>query len=103
VLSKLPAFVEMSLFVQIKKNGGELLDLNFETRYEANKTALLKEAQRFGLAFLCDGATVKRMALLNILAMCANTPHITVSIQAFTRTHMQEGGKKMHIYCQFVC
>jgi hypothetical protein len=76
-----------------KKIGGELLDLNFETRYQANKAALLKEAQTFGLAFLGDGAAVKRMALLNILAMCANTPPITVSIQDCTM-RMQDGGKK---------
>ncbi len=69
------------------------MDLNFETRYQANKAALLKEAQKFGLAFLSDGATVRRMALLNILAMCADTPPITVSIQDCT-THMQDGGKK---------
>jgi hypothetical protein len=69
------------------------LDLNFETRYPANKAALLKEAQTFGLAFFGDGATVRRMALLKILAMCANTPPIIVSIQDST-THMQDGGKK---------
>jgi hypothetical protein len=80
---------------------GELLDLNFETRYQANKAALLKEAQTFGLAFLGDGATVRGMALLNILAMCANAPPITVSIQDCT-TLMQDGGKKFIIYCQFV-
>ncbi len=78
-----------------KKIGGELLDLNFETRYQANKAALLKKAQTLGLAFLGDGATVRRMALLKILAMCANTPPITVWIQDCT-THMQDGGKKMH-------
>jgi len=76
-----------------KKIGGELLDLNFETRYNANKEALLKEAKIFGLAFLGDGATVKRMPLMNILAMCGDTPPITVSIQDCTE-HMQDGGKK---------
>jgi hypothetical protein len=76
-----------------RKIGGELLDLNFETRYNANKEALLKEAKIFGLAFLGDGATVKRMALMNILGMCADTPPITVSIQDCTK-HMQDGGKK---------
>ena len=64
-----------------------------ETRFNANKEALLKEAKIFGLAFLGDGATVKRMALMNILAMCADTLPITVSIQDCTK-HMQDGGKK---------
>ena len=76
-----------------RKIGGELLDLNFETRYNANKVALLKEANTFGLAFLGDGATVKRMPLMNILAMSGDTPPITVSIQDCTE-HMQDGGKK---------
>jgi hypothetical protein len=76
-----------------KKIAGELLDLNFETRYKSNKESLLKEAAMFGLAFLGDGATIKRMALMNILAMCADTPPITVSIQDCT-SHMQDGGKK---------
>ena len=87
-----------------RKIGGELLDLNFETRYNANKEALLKDAKIFGLAFLGDGATVKRMALMNILAMCADTPPITVSIQDCTK-HMQDGGwweKRCFIYCQVV-
>ncbi len=70
-----------------------MLNLNFVTKYQANKAALLKEAQTFGLAFLCDGDTVRRMVLLNILAMCADTPPITVSIQDCTM-HMQDGGKK---------
>ena len=76
-----------------RKIGGELLDLNFEIRDNANKEALLKEAKTFGLAFLGDGATVKRMELMNILGMCADTPPITVSIQDCTK-HMQDGGKK---------
>ena len=73
------------------------MDLNFETRYNANKMALLKEANTFGLAFLGDGATVKRMPLMNILAMCGDTPPITVSIQDCTE-HMQDGGKKDATY-----
>jgi len=75
------------------KIGGELLDLNFETVYKANKEALLKDASVFGLAFLGDGATIKRMPLMNILGMCAGTPPLTISIQDCT-DHMEEGGKK---------
>ncbi len=40
-----------------------------------------------------DGASIKRMALQNILAMCVHTPPIAVSIQDCT-DHMQKGGKK---------
>jgi hypothetical protein len=79
------------------KIGGELLDLNFETVYKANKEALLKDASVFGLAFLGDGATIKRMPLMNILGMCAGTPPLTLSIQDCT-DHMEEGGKKNAAY-----
>jgi hypothetical protein len=70
-----------------------LLDLNFQTNYNDNKTNLLKGADVFGLSFHGDGATVKRMPLMNILAACADTPPITVSIQDCTK-HLQQGGKK---------
>ena len=79
------------------KIGGELLDLNFQTVYNSNKESLLKEAAVFGLAFLGDGATIKRMPLINILGMCAGTPPITISIQDCT-DHMSEGGKKDATY-----
>jgi hypothetical protein len=52
-----------------RKIGGELLDLNYQTTYKSNKEKLLKEARVFGLAFLGDGATIKRMPLMNVLAM----------------------------------
>jgi hypothetical protein len=51
----------------------------------------------FGLFFLGDGATVKRMPLINILASCTDTPPITVAIQDCTK-HLQEGGKKDALY-----
>ena len=59
--------------------GGSLLDLNFQTKYEHNKENLLKNADVFWLAFLGDGATIKRMPLMNILAMCGDVPPITIS------------------------
>ena len=77
--------------------GGELLDLNFQMVYNSNKESLLKEASVFGLAFLGDGATIKRMPLINILGMCAGTPPITISIQDCT-DHMSDGGKKDATY-----
>ena len=40
--------------------GGSLLDLNFQTKYEHNKENRLQNADVFGLAFLGDGATIKR-------------------------------------------
>ena len=90
VLSKIGSDFEIPKRKQI---GGPLLDLNFQTKYNDNKTNLLKSANVFGLSFLGDGATVKRMPLMNILAACADTPPITVSIQDCTK-HLQQGGKK---------
>jgi hypothetical protein len=77
--------------------GGPLLDLNFQTKYDDNKTNLLKSADVFGLSFLGNGATVKRMPMINILALCADTPPITAAIQDCTK-HLQEGGKKDALY-----
>ena len=76
-----------------KKIGGELLDLNYDSIYNQNKAELLKFSKVFGLAFLGDGATIHRMALLNIFAMSGATPPMTVSIQDCTK-HLAEGGKK---------
>jgi len=90
VLSKIGSDFEIPKRKQI---GGPLLDLNFQTKYNDNKTNLLKGADVFGLSFLGDGATVKRMPLMNILAACADTPPITVSIQDCSN-HLEQGGKK---------
>jgi hypothetical protein len=72
---------------------GDLLDLNFESYQDQNKQSLLKEASTFGISFLSDGATVKRMPLLNILAFLANQPPVTVAIKDASE-HMRQGGKK---------
>jgi hypothetical protein len=76
-----------------KQIEGDLLDLNYANIYEQNKADLLKFAKVFGLAFLGDGATILRMAMMNILAMSGAFPPMTISIQDCTK-HMAEGGKK---------
>jgi hypothetical protein len=43
------------------KIGGELLYLNSNLTIELIKTELLKEAPTFSIAWICDGATIKRM------------------------------------------
>ena len=80
-----------------KKIGGELLDLNYESTYKTNKDKLLKEANIFGLSFIGNGTTIKRMPLMNVLAMTATVPPVTVAIQDCT-AHMEEGGKKDAVY-----
>jgi hypothetical protein len=94
VLSKVGSDFEIPKQRQI---GGPLLDLNFQTKYFDNKTNLLKSAAVFGLGFLGDGATVKRMPLMNIMTLCVDTPPMTISIHDCMK-HMQEGGKKDETY-----
>ncbi len=71
--------------------------MNFQNKYVDNKTNLLKSADVFELGFLGNGATVKRMPLMNIIVLCMDTPPITISIHDCTK-HMQEGGKKHATY-----
>jgi hypothetical protein len=80
-----------------KQIGGDLLDLNYANVYKRNKANLHKFAEIFGLDFLGDGATIHRMALMNILAMSGACPPMTISIQDCTK-HMVEGGKKDALY-----
>ncbi len=99
VLSKVGSNFEIPKQRQI---GGPLLGLNFQRKYFHNKTKLLKSSDVFGLGFLGNGATVKRMPLMNIIALYADTPPITISIHDCTK-HMQEGGKKdaTYVACLF--
>jgi hypothetical protein len=94
VLSTVGSDFEIPKQMQV---GGPLLDLNFQTKYDDNKTNLLKSADVFRLSLLGDGATVKRMPLINILASCVDTPPITITIQDCTM-RLQEGGKKDALY-----
>ena len=73
--------------------GGDLLNKNYKTYKEQNKTLLLKEARVFGIAWMGDGATIARMPLVNVLAMCAAVPPVVISINDCTG-HMSKGGKK---------
>jgi hypothetical protein len=94
VLSKVGSVIEIPKQRQI---GGQLVDLNFITKYFVFKTNLLKSIEVFGLGFLGNGATATRMPLMNILASCTDTPPITISIHDCTK-YMQEGGKKDALY-----
>ncbi len=71
----------------------ELLDINFRSVYDFNKSAILTKAALFGLSWLGDGATIKKMPLINMLVMCGDKPPAVISICDCTG-HMVEGGKK---------
>ena len=72
---------------------GTLLELNFQNCCITNKTLLMKEAKVFGLTLLGDGATIKRMPLINVLAMSGQVPPTVLAINDCT-DHIADGGKK---------
>jgi hypothetical protein len=74
--------------------GKELLDLNYQQVFDKNVEQLQKHASTFGLAFLGDGARIKKSPLINILAMCGSAvPPVTLQIKDCS-AHMSSGGKK---------
>ncbi len=72
---------------------GELLEINFQSVYETNKTAILTKEDLFGLRWLGDGATIEKMLLINMLTMCGDKPPAVLSICDCTG-HMEDGGGK---------
>ena len=72
---------------------GELLDLSFH-QYKANAmTKVLREADKFGISFFGDGATIKKMPLVNILCSGVHSPATVLEIADCT-TALAQGGKK---------
>ncbi len=53
----------------------------------------MTKAALFGLLWLSDRATIKKMPLNNMLVMCGDKPPAVISICDCT-SHMVEGGKK---------
>jgi hypothetical protein len=72
---------------------GRLLDLNYEMCRNKNKTDLLAEEDTFGLQFVGDGATIKRMPLINVLGICGFSTPKVLSIHDCS-DHLAGGGKK---------
>ena len=72
--------------------GGKFLQLQYDKRCKYNDQQLLKEAETYGMCFFGDGATIKKMPLLNILGSCGA---FTTCLDIVDCTaHMAEGGKK---------
>ncbi len=72
---------------------GELLDINFRSVYNSNKTAIMTKAALFSLSWLGDGVTIKKMPLINMLVMGGDKPQAVISICDCT-DHMVDGEKK---------
>jgi hypothetical protein len=71
----------------------DLLETNYETYMKKNKEQLLNDINVFGLSFYSDGATVKKMTLINVLASGAYLQTALLEIVDAT-SHMEKGGKK---------
>ena len=76
---------------------GVLLDGQYDTVMTQGKVDLQKEAPTFGISFVGDGATVKRMPLVNMMAMGIHCPPVTIKIVDATG-HMETGGKKDAVF-----
>ncbi len=68
----------MSIFAN--KLSDHLLDINFQAINEGNKRVIKENANMFGFSWIGDGATIKRMSLLNMLAMCGSKPPTVIAI-----------------------
>ncbi len=82
------------MFVFANKLFSDLLDINFQAIYQSNKRVTTYNANVFGLCWIGNGATIKRMPLLNILVMCWSNPSSVIAILDCIG-HMVDGGKKM--------
>ena len=72
---------------------GELLEINYKRCQANNETKLKLKASIFGFSILGDGATIKRMPLINVLGSAANEPSVVLEIHDCSG-HMAVGGKK---------
>ncbi len=48
--------------------------------HEKNKESILSDNLMFGLSWIGDGATIKHVPLMNMLAVCGNVAPVVVSI-----------------------
>jgi hypothetical protein len=72
---------------------GKYLDALYVAHWKAQMKTLLSEARVFGITVFGDGATIKTVPLVNVLASCVNNLFALLEIADCT-AHMAEGGKK---------
>jgi hypothetical protein len=70
----------------------DLLDVNYNTYVKKNKEKILMDLYVFGLSFFGDGATVRKMYLVNVLFSWAYL-HLAVMDICDCTSHMEVGGK----------
>lgn len=72
---------------------GKLLDINYQSYMNTIMETLKKDAKIFGISVYGDGATIKRMPLINLLAAGVHNPSAVLDIADCTK-RMAEGKKK---------
>ena len=73
--------------------GGRYLDALHEINWKEQMKSLLCEASTFGITVFGDGATIKTVPLLNVLAAGVNNPFALLDIADCTN-HLAQGGMK---------
>ncbi len=73
--------------------GGKYLDAIHEINWKEQMKSLLSEANIFGITLIGDGATIKTVPLLNVLAAGVNNPFALIHIADCTN-HLAMGGMK---------
>jgi hypothetical protein len=73
--------------------GGKYLDAIYKQSWKEQMSLLLSEARIFGITVFGGGATIKSIALVNILAAGVNSPFALLDIAECTH-HLARGGKK---------
>ena len=76
-----------------KRISTDLLHVTYSNQIKEYKDSLHKEAERFGLSFYGDGATVCKMSLINIMASGVHERSAVLDI-VDTTEHLGNGGTK---------
>ena len=69
------------------------MHLIFKRKEAENLSKLNEEAAVFGLTFLCDSATVKKMPLINTIKLSENISPVVLDIHNLSE-HLAAGGNK---------
>ena len=76
-----------------KAMGGNLLDLNYATKMKEYEERLMTDVDVYGLRLYGDGATVRRMPLINVMASGVQERSAVLEIVDCSK-HLSNGGKK---------
>ena len=83
---------------------GKLLTNNYNSTHEESLASLTDDADIFGLTFLGDGATIKKMPLINALAlaMTGTTPPVVLSIEGCIEHRLRAARRMLHSLQSFL-